>query len=303
MRVIPPLAVTDATLVSHSVSETDYAAWVSGAAHALGDRRIRLATHSVYECVMAHSAVATLPENDSTRWLRVGPTNRWRGFELQSNAGTSGPSPLSFKLQPGKRMDAVALFGLKADSVRVVVRDTAAANAVVFDQTASLSTRVVRDMYEYLYAPFTFRQSTVLLQLPPIATAEVEVILTRGSGDCSYQVFVHGMAQFLGHMQYDAQSHVMPFSRYERDEFGQATLLKRKAIPKMSARLVMTKQSFALCLALREQLESVPCAWLGVEQPADGYFEGYALFGIFRGWSQKNTWVTDATADIELEGM
>lgn len=305
MRVIPPLAMTDVRLVSHSVPETDAAVWASGTTYALGNQVMRVAgVHAVFECVAAHTATpAPLPENDAARWLRVGATNRWRGFTLTRNEATAGASPLSFKVSPGQRMDAVALYGVQADSVRVVVRDAAAGLAVLYDQTQSMSTRVVRDMYEHMYAPFTSRMSTVFLQLPPITSAEVEVVLTRGSGDASYQAFVCGMAFYLGDAQFGAASDVLIFSKVERDAFGGATLVRRKSVPTMNLSLQMTKQSFALSLALREQLDAVPAAWMAVDKADDGYFEGLSLLGVYKRWPLSAAYVADASAQLEIEGI
>ena len=101
MRVVAPLTITDAVLISSSASETDYAAWNAGTSYTLGQRVIRTTTHKVYENLIAGTN-ANLPENDSTRWLDCGATNRWKMFDAKVGTSTVLPSPLTWTLAPGR---------------------------------------------------------------------------------------------------------------------------------------------------------------------------------------------------------
>ena len=55
LRVIKPLTVTDAMLVSNA-PETDYADWSATTAYALADRVVRTTTHRIYESLIANTA-------------------------------------------------------------------------------------------------------------------------------------------------------------------------------------------------------------------------------------------------------
>jgi hypothetical protein len=130
LSVLRPVKVTDAVLVSSTVVENDHPAWVSSTAYAIGDRVIRTQTHRIYEALIAGTD-ATAPENAPTRWLDIGPTNRWAAFDEVVGTRTSatatptnismGTPPLSFVLQPGQRFDTLALMDVSARFVQILV--------------------------------------------------------------------------------------------------------------------------------------------------------------------------------------
>ena len=75
MKLIRPTTLTDAMLSSSTAPENDYAAWGSGTAYAVGARVILTSTHRRYEALAASTGVN--PASDPTKWLDIGPTNRW----------------------------------------------------------------------------------------------------------------------------------------------------------------------------------------------------------------------------------
>lgn len=71
MRLIRPTNLTDAMLTSSTAPETDYPAWSSATAYAVGARVILTATHRRYEALAASTNVT--PSTDPTKWLDLGP--------------------------------------------------------------------------------------------------------------------------------------------------------------------------------------------------------------------------------------
>ena len=81
MQFIKPVSISDATLISSTIAETDYSAWSSGTTYALGDKVILTSTHRVYESLQAANTNHNPTEAASTWWLDIGPTNRWAMFD------------------------------------------------------------------------------------------------------------------------------------------------------------------------------------------------------------------------------
>ena len=121
MKVIKPVTVTDAVLISSTAPETDYAAWAAGTAYSVGNRVIRTSTHRIYERMVA-GTTATAPELDSVNWIDIAPTNRWAMFDGEVSTQTALASPLTVVIKPGL-VNGLALFGLAGTTLVVTVRD------------------------------------------------------------------------------------------------------------------------------------------------------------------------------------
>ena len=126
MKIIKPHPITDSMLVSSSVAENDYPAWVSGTTYALGARVIRASVHKVFERLVA-GAGTVAPELDTTSpavWMDIGPTKKWAPFDNVVGTLATGASPLKYTLRTGFT-DSLALFELTGRYVDVVMKDGA----------------------------------------------------------------------------------------------------------------------------------------------------------------------------------
>src|SRR3990170_7159070 len=123
MNVIPPLTITDARLISSTVSEPDAGSpstepvYNAGTTYGLGDIAISTTTHLKYESLAAGNIGNAL--TDTTKWLELGPTNKWAMFDLLRSTATSAAASLSVVIAPGTRIDSLALLGLVGDTVTV----------------------------------------------------------------------------------------------------------------------------------------------------------------------------------------
>ena len=68
MKVIKPVAVTDAVLISSTAPETDYSAWAAGTAYSVGNLVIRTSTHRIYERLIAGKDI---PQRDMRARMRA----------------------------------------------------------------------------------------------------------------------------------------------------------------------------------------------------------------------------------------
>ena len=303
MNVIPPLEITDGRMTSSTIAEPDAGEtlWSGTAvAYVVGDRRIRPTTHRVYECLVAHtSAASPLPENNTTQWLEIGPTNRWAMFDTLRNTATIKASTVTVVLTPGQRVDALALLGVAADTATVTMTSGA---VEVYSRTEDLVYREVFDWYDYFFNPFLTKPSVALFDLPPYTGGVITVTLTVATGNVECGACVIGSAEFIGDVQYEAESDVLNFSTVTRDFAGGiATIVQRRNVPKTIQSIVLDKSRVNRVRKLRDDLAATPAVWAGLSNSSDGYFEAMLILGFYKRFSINLRHPEHAVIGLELE--
>ncbi|MDB5420307.1 MAG: hypothetical protein JWR59_254 [Brevundimonas sp.] len=302
MRVTPPLTITPAILTSTSAAEpgAGETAWDVGATYAEGVRAISTTTHKVYESLNDGNIGHDPATDDGTNWLEVGPTNRWKMFDLYRSTGTTGASPLTVKLTPGRRVDTIGLLGVIADHVTITVRVGA---VVVYSATEDLRTRQVASWSGYFFTPFAYRSTVYQFALPPMTGAEVEVTFTKSAGEVSCGSLVLGTSAYLGTTLQGAVSDSLNFSEVGRDQFGIATLVPRRSIPKINPTTIIEKGAVNVVRSVREQLNAVPALWSWLDDQDDGYFEAGLILGFYTRFTitLDQPAIDYATVALELE--
>lgn len=302
MKVIPPLTITDAIFGTSTAAEpgTGETAWASGGTYPLADRRIRATTHRIYECVLAHTGVTALPENDATHWLDVGPTNAWAMFDLERSSQTvvTGGN-LVVTLAPGKRINSLGLVGLQASQVTVQMHEGA---TQIYTKTQSLLTRNTTTWTQYFFGEFRPRRAFVTFDLPLSSTATLTITLTPNDGAAKCGGLVIGMVEDLGTIVDEPTSDVNNFSRVTRDEFGTATLTKRRNVPLLSHRVRADAARLDRLRELRETLDATPALWSGVDdRQTSPFFDTMLLLGLAKKWSIGMPSPLAVVSDLQLE--
>jgi len=312
MRVIAPLAVissiTPAMLISSTCAEphATEVLYNSGSAYGLGDVVVSPITHRKYESLKAANTGNALPApptlDDPTPstdwWLDIGPSNRWAMFDLLRDTQTSQASPLTVVIQPGQRVDSVALLGLEADSVTITVKN---GSELVYAHTENLGTREVFDWYDYFFEPFSSRSATVRWDLPPYTDAVITIVIAKATGNVKCGACVIGSCEFIGNVEYRAVDDKLNFSKMERTFDGGSLLRPRRNVPKTTQQLVLPKNHIRSVRRLRDALTALPAVWSGLDDDTDGYFESLFILGYYKQFSISLEYPTFAQITLELE--
>lgn len=91
MDFILPITITDALLVSSTLTETDYPLWLAGTTY-FTTSRVIVSTpnvHKIYES-LTDSNTGNYPPSDTTNWLEIGSTNQWKCFDGTLGTQTTG---------------------------------------------------------------------------------------------------------------------------------------------------------------------------------------------------------------------
>ena len=296
MKVIKPVAVTDAVLISSTAPETDYSAWAAGTAYSVGNRVIRTSTHRIYERMVA-GTTATVPELDSVNWIDIAPTNRWAMFDSEVSTQTALASPLTVVIKPGL-VNGLALFGLSGTTLVVTVRD-GLSGPVVYTRTISLDGSVIADWYQYFFELFDQRAEVVLTDLPPYSNSHITISVT-GGGTVSIGVVAAGTVYFIGDTQQDASVSIIDYSRKETDAFGFTTFVRRAYSKRMNLRLLLTNSQLNKVQRVLADLRASPAAWVGTD--VAGY-EPLTVYGFYKDFSIDIAYAQLSYCSIEIEGL
>ena len=299
MRVIPPLAIIPALLTSSTCAEphASETAYNAATTYALDAVVVVAADHRTYQSLQAGN-VGHTPISSPTWWLDIGPTNRWKMFDLLRNTQTEQASPLTVVITPGVRCNSLALLGLVGDSVTVTVTS---GGVTVYTHTQDLNTREVLDWYDYFFEPFSTMPSLVLFDLPPYTNAIITVAITRTTGNVSCGSLVLGSYVYIGGTQYNAESDALNFSTVERNTFGDTLLIPRRTVPKTNQTVVCKKSRVNKVRDLRDALNAVAAVWSGLDDITDGYAEALLILGYYRRFSINVAHPDDAIITLELE--
>ena len=274
-----------------------YQLYAGGTTYALGDVVLDATNHAVYESLAAGNLGNAL--TDVTKWLSLGASNRYAMFDLVRDSATSVPSPLTVVLTPGERINSLALMALVATSVTITGVSGA---STVYSHTADLNTREVLDWYDYYFAPFSNQPSLVLFDLPPYSDLVLTITLTNTGGNVQCGACVVGTYQYIGSVQYEAESDVLNFSSVTRDFAGNtAVMVQRRSVPRTVQNIMVDKARVNLVRALRTSLAGVPAVYAGVLNDSDGYFEALLIVGFYKRFTINLKHPTHAVVGLELE--
>lgn len=225
-------------------------------------------------------------------WLDVGPTNKYAMFDLDVNTATEVASPLTVVITPGIRLDSAFLGGLAADAISITTTN--------YSYSASLVTRETTGWYDYFYKPFTLLPSVALFDIPPISANVITVTLTRTGANVKCGALVLGTNQFIGDIEYSAQSESVNYSTVTRDSQGVATIVKRRSIPRANLTLWVDKSKINVIRDLRSALNGEVAAWVGLDDTTSDFFEAVTVLGYYDTFGINLEHPTRAKINLDL---
>lgn len=297
MRIIRPTAVTHTVLASSSVPETDYPEWAAGTTYALGARVIVTASHQVFESLAAgnlgHNPATDL--SDPPKWLALGATNRWRMFDATIGSVTAQADAVSVQLAPGL-INAVALFGLQAGSVTITMMNGA---ELVYSRTVELVAPLSEaGFYAYCFEPISRRSDVVVWDLPAYPAATLQVVVSQPDGVAEVGLLVVGVAKRLGSARWGCKFGIVDYSRKERDEFGNWTVVERSFSKSATATAEIKTSEVSALHKLLSSLRAVPVVW----EVAEGVEAGL-IYGYYKSFAIPLSYPTVSYCDLDIEGL
>lgn len=300
MKVIKPVPITDAMLLSSNVADTSgsYSAWNAATNYTLGATVYRATTHHVYVNLIA--GVDSLPPEDSAllvtpRWADAGPINRWAMFDNQISTISTKASPITVTLKPGI-VSAVALVNVTGVNVSVVMTydgDT------VYSQSKNLDMSEIADWYQYFFAGFELLDQVVFTGLPPFAGGEITVTI-EGSGNVSCGALIVGSAYEVGPVKYEPTIEIQDYSVKSTDEFGVTTFVQRQYAKRAEYPLWIENNRLNSVFAMLASLRATPSVWIAHD---DDRFSLLTIFGWYATVSITIPYPNHSLCTLQIQGL
>lgn len=294
MKVVKPVAITDAQFVSSTAPEADYPAYAAGTNYAVGANVIF--GHVAYQSVQTPNT-GNSPDVSPLYWAVTGPTNRWAMFDQTISTQTVLASPLTVVIKPGY-VNSLALLNLSGSSLTVTVQD-GLGGPVVYSRTQTLDGTIIIDWYQYFFEPSVQLADVVLTDLPPYGNAYITISIT-GGGSVGCGSMIVGTVYVLGDTQLGASAGIIDYSRKDTSATGVTTLVKRQYSKRMSAHLWLDNVALNKVQRVLADLRATPCVWIGTD--AAGY-EPLTVFGFYRDFSLDVAYPTVSYCNLEIEGL
>lgn len=274
---------------------TTYEEWDVGATYAADDIVISTTTHHEYQSLTAGNIGNSL--SDTTKWLDLGPNNRYRMFDQSNSSITENGQTIDVTLTVDGRADSVSLLNLLASTVQIIM--TTVADGEIFNQTYDLvSDSGITNWYEYFFEDVIRRGDLVVYDLPLNADPTIRIIITDPNGIASVGSCVIGQSRDLGLLLYGARTGIQDYSRKQVDEFGNFTIVQRAFSKRASFKIVVENAKVDAISALLASYRATPCVYVGVDD-----FTSTWVYGFYRDFAIELALTEKSYLTLELEGL
>jgi len=294
LRLIPPMVVTEAMLISTDVAEADHAAWSSATTYSLGQRVIY--QHKIYESLQANNLNRT-PSTMASWWLLVSATNRWRCFDLSTSTQTTKTGSMTYTLRPGRIVNSVAIINARAKTVRVRMVSEA---VTVYDKTKSLRGSITESTWwHYFFGDVDPITDVLFLDLPSYGSADIIIDIDAGTDQAAVGVMALGQLKDLGlKIRYGVELGILDFSRKERDDFGEVQLVQRGFARRAEFPCFCSTKMVDAIIRNLAAVRSTPCIWIGTELTTSTI-----VYGWYRDFSIQVSYPQISDFSIEIDGL
>lgn len=303
MRVVKPVAITDAMLTSN-IPEPDASVgevlWTAGT-YNTGDRRILTSTHAIYQ-VVADPSTTDAPDVGAAKtvptWVAVGPTNKWAMFDQVNDTESTAPSPIEIEIETGQITNSLAVFNLNGSSDVTVTMTDHVAGVVYTNNIDMIDNSDVVDYYEYFFSPIINKTEFVLLDLPAYKNATISVSIA-GDAAISLGTLIVGAQITLGVALYGTSMQLLDFSRKERNEFGNYVIVPRRTSKLVDFDVIIDKAKIGYVFNQLSSLTTIPAVWVGTDVNDDSTL----VYGYYKDSQINIDGPVKCTATIQIEGL
>jgi len=302
ISIVDPVTITDAMLTSTNVPETDYSAWASGTTYAAGARVILTSTHRIYESLQA-SNLNKNPVTETTWWVEVSPTNRWKSFDLSNQSQTvypsNSPPNITYEMTLGQAVGVIGIMNLTgATAVAVTVDDPV--YGIVYDEEYDISQVPLQSSWwHWFFGTRSAASNQVIIQdIPAYPNASITVSITGTTG-LAVGVILFGQAnQFSLGMKYGARVGIQDYSRKETNDFGDVVFVERAFAKRATYEIFLDNGEVDQLQSYLSSVRAKPVLWIGSNE-----FEATTIFGFYKNFDILLSYTDHAECSLEIEGL
>lgn len=307
--VIPPVKITDSTLLSCSVPEpaTGEVLWNAATNYAIGDVVIRTQTHRKYKALVA-GVNATPPENsliasggNPARWLDIGSTNRWAMFDNVIGTQTIDSSGhLVVEIAPGP-IESLALLELLGQRVKITAYESQAVGAAIIKEIdVNIDGSIINSFYDWFYADYEQQTNFVSLDIPAgfwNMKLKIEVFGSSGAG---IGVLAAGRLIPLGATTVGAGVGIINFGKVTTDDFGNREWLEGTFARRITLPIVTERSELSRIDKQLSGLRSTPAVYVGSTKSE---LDALVCYGVYRDFYETIPGYSTVTLNLEIDGL
>lgn len=297
MKFVVPITVDDTNLTSNLTNEA--ADWTAGT-YNTGTKKVE--GELVYE-VVADPSTTDQPSvgaaKDTPTWIVLGYANIWRMWREGSDSVSTNEGDIEVSVEPiNTVITTVGVLNVDAFSVTVELIDDV--EGVIYSQTKSVADIGVIDWWEYFFTDYDRTKVLIFEGIPAYFGVGVSCAVTVNAASPSDTVAVGrvviGRALDAGRTLQGVQSRNMTFSKKERDEFGNLTLVNRRTIRVIDYPVMLQSNQADSVQRKAEDLAATPTLFIG-----DSTKPETIVFGVFESFDiiVKGLSVVECSISVE----
>lgn len=297
MILLRPQTISGAILTATSVTET-HSAYNVGTTYADGDRVLDAGGLRVYESLVGSNTGNAL--TDATKWLDVGPANKWAMFDTINGTVTTDSTEVDVTLDLTGRIDTIGLVNMtNVVSVQVII--STVADGEVYNETYStVSTVGINNWWSYFFEDIVQKDALIISGLPVYVDPTIQIVLTgTGTADMSIGTLMVGRKKYIGDALRDGSSvGITDYSRKDTDDFGNYMIVERAFAKRGNFRLAMTSNMVDDVQRTLADYRATPTIF-----SASDDFSSTLIFGFYKDFSIGFEYPGTSYCSLELEGL
>lgn len=243
------------------------------------------------------------PESGSKKvpptWTDIAPTNKYAFRDIYIHNKTiaqSSSGKITFTMNSTTATDSISFFGIS---------NVSEVDVYFFNSDGGQISVTNRSLIDY-EATIKTGEETLLDSLVIIgddyndqaASFRVELISDSSGNPAEVGRMIVGKAFELGVTQYGAKLSIEDFSRRERDEFGNFTIIPRDTAKNIVFDVKIPKEDVNFVFTYLSKLTTIPCVFLGDDDDA-----AVQVYGCYSDYTHNIDYPSITSATISVEGL
>jgi hypothetical protein len=301
MKIIKPIAMTDALLTSSNVAENDHGTWNGSTTYAAQDRVIDTAAHRIYESVQSSNFNHDPTTDDGTWWLEISATNRWKAFDGVLADQSTNSGTITYSITTDRLVTGVAFFNLSAAEIRVQVFDDTGAQ--VYDATRDLvDDSDIVDWFSFFTADLDqFKTLAMFADFTALPGYRIDITIGDGTGTAAVGEISLGKIVSLGETHEGTSIGLTSFSTKEQDSFGNWSIVSRAKSDPVNFTFSMKANDAARVKRVLDSLRDTAAVYFAHEDLVADY--AAISFGLFQDYEIPLRKGGVSTVSLEIEGL
>lgn len=224
MKIIEKYKVDETNLIATNLTETA-TEWSVATTYAAGDEVYIAETKTVYVSAIDNNSGNDPATSDADTWIIRAAMNKWAAFDAYLANQATNTGSITYTIAATSIVNAIAFFGVEADSISVTVTDGATQSTTIDGNLLNLD-HINGSLYNWLTGGRPRLTECLFLSVPYYGSStEIEITISAGSVARVGQIFM-GSAFELGKTLAGINLRSRDFSRYTEDQYGNIRVIK-----------------------------------------------------------------------------